>query len=39
MVGERIFGMGIMLVPSSLVKKLVMADAAAILNTQQQLQT
>jgi len=39
MVEERIFGMGITLVPSSLIRQLVLADAAAILNAQQQLQT
>jgi 4-hydroxy-3-methylbut-2-en-1-yl diphosphate synthase IspG/GcpE len=39
MVEEKIFGMGISIVPASLVKQLVLADAAVILNAQQQLQT
>jgi hypothetical protein len=39
MVEEKIFGMGITLVPSSLVKQLVLGDAAAVLRAQEQLQT
>lgn len=37
MVEEKIFNMGITLVPSSLVKQLVLGDAAAVLRAQQQL--
>ena len=39
MVEEKIFNMGLTQVPSSLIKQLVMADAAAVLRAQQQLQT
>jgi len=38
MVEEKIFNMGITLVPVSLVKQLVLGDAAAILRAQRQLQ-
>ncbi len=39
MVEEKIFSLGITLVPASLIKQLVMADTAAVLRAQQQLQT
>lgn len=39
MVEERIFNMGLTLVPASLIKQLVLGDTAAILRAQQQLQT
>jgi transcriptional regulator NrdR family protein len=39
MVEEKIFNMGINLVPSSLIKQLVLGDTAAVLRAQQQLQT
>jgi len=39
MVEERIFNMGITPVPAGLIKQLVLRDAAAILQAQQQLQT
>ena len=39
MVEEKIFNMGINLVPSSLIKQLVLSDTAAVLRAQQQLQT
>lgn len=39
MVEEKIFNMGITLVPASLVKQLVLGDAAAVLRAQRQLQT
>ncbi|MBP7052382.1 MAG: hypothetical protein KBE65_15320 [Phycisphaerae bacterium] len=39
MVEERIFSMGMTLVPQSLVKQLVLGEAAAILRAQQELQT
>jgi hypothetical protein len=39
MVEEKVFGMGLSLVPSSLVKQLVLGDAAAVLRAQRQLQT
>lgn len=39
MVEEKIFNMGITLVPSSLIKQLVLGDAAAVLRAQRQLQT
>ena len=39
LVEEKIFNMGIVLVPASLVKQLVLGDAAALLRAQQQLQT
>ena len=39
MTEEKIFNMGITLVPSSLVKQVVLSDAAAVLRAQQQLQT
>jgi len=38
MVEEKIFSMGITLVPASLIKQLVLGDAAAILQAQRQLQ-
>ena len=39
MVEEKIFSMGITLVPASLIKQLVLSDAAAVLRAQRQLQT
>jgi hypothetical protein len=39
MVEEKIFNMGITLVPASLVKQLVLSDAAAVLRAQRQLQS
>lgn len=39
MVEEKIFNMGLTLVPSSLVKQLVLSDTAVVLRAQQQLQT
>jgi hypothetical protein len=39
MVEEQIFNMGINLVPSSLIKQLVLGDTAAVLRAQKQLQT
>jgi len=39
MVEERVFSMGITLVPASLIKQLVLGDAAAVLRAQRQLQT
>ena len=39
MVEEKIFNMGLTLVPASLIKQLVLGDAAAILQAQRQLQT
>jgi transcriptional regulator NrdR family protein len=39
MVEEKIFNMGINLVPSSLIKQLVLGDTATILRAQEQLQT
>ena len=39
MVEEKIFNMGLTLVPASLVKQLVLGDAAAVLCAQRQLQT
>ncbi len=39
MVEEKTFSMGITLVPASLIKQLVLGDAAAILRAQRQLQT
>jgi len=39
MVEEKIFNMGLTLVPASLVKQLVLGDAAAVLRAQRQLQT
>jgi transcriptional regulator NrdR family protein len=39
MVEEKVFGMEISLVPSSLIKQLVLSDAAAVLRAQHQLQT
>ena len=39
MVEEKIFNMGISLVPSSLIKQLVLGDTATVLRAQQQLQT
>ena len=39
MVEEKIFNIGVTLVPASLVKQLVLGDAAALLRAQRQLQT
>jgi transcriptional regulator NrdR family protein len=39
MVEEKIFNMGINLVPSSLIKQLVLGDTAVVLRAQKQLQT
>jgi len=39
MVEEKVFSMGITLVPASLIKQLVLGDAAAVLRAQEQLQT
>lgn len=39
MVEEKIFSMGITRIPSSLIKQLVLGDAAAVLRAQEQLQT
>ena len=39
MVEEKIFNIGITLVPASLIKQLVLGDAAAVLRAQRQLQT
>ena len=39
MVEEKIFNMGLTLVPASLIKQLVLGDAAAVLCAQRQLQT
>jgi hypothetical protein len=39
MVEEKVFRMGVTLVPASLVKQIVLGDAAAILRAQEQLQT
>ena len=39
MVEQKIFSMGITLVPASLVKQLVLGDAAAVLRAEHQLQT
>jgi len=39
MVEEKIFNIGITLVPASLIKQLVLRDAAAVLRAEQQLQT
>jgi transcriptional regulator NrdR family protein len=39
MVEEKIFNMGLTVVPASLVKQLVLGDAAAVLRAEQQLQT
>lgn len=39
MVEEKIFSIGITLVPASLIKQLVLNDAAAVLRAQRQLQT
>lgn len=39
MVEEKIFSMGLWLVPASLVKQLVLGDAAAVLRAERQLQT
>jgi hypothetical protein len=38
MVEEKIFNMGLTLVPSSLIRQLVLGDAATVLRAQQQLQ-
>jgi transcriptional regulator NrdR family protein len=39
MVEEKIFGMGLTLVPASLIKQLVLGDVATVLRAQRQLQT
>lgn len=39
MVEEKVFRMGMTLVPESLIKQLVLGDAAAVLRAQEQLQT
>ena len=39
MVEEKVFNMGITRVPSSLIRQLVLGDAAAVLHAQEQLQT
>ncbi|RKY23998.1 MAG: hypothetical protein DRP62_04750 [Planctomycetota bacterium] len=39
MVEEKVFSMGITLVPASLIKQLVLGDAASVLRAQRQLQT
>ena len=39
MVEEKIFGMGMTRIPSSLIKQLVLRDTAAVLRAQEQLQT
>ncbi len=39
MVEEKIFGMGLTLVPTSLIKQLVLGDIATVLRAQRQLQT
>jgi len=39
MVEEKIFNMGISVVPASLIKQLVLSDAATVLHAQRQLQT
>jgi len=39
MVEEKIFNIGIMLVPASLIKQLVLRDAGAVLRAERQLQT
>jgi len=39
MVEEKIFNVGLTLVPASLIKQLVLGDAAAVLRAQRQLQT
>jgi hypothetical protein len=39
MVEEKVFRMGVTVVPASLVKQIVLGDAAAILRAQEQLQT
>ena len=39
MVEERVFNMGMTLVPSSLIKQLVLGEAASVLRAQRQLQT
>jgi transcriptional regulator NrdR family protein len=39
MVEEKIFSMGITLVPASLIKQIVLGDAAAVLRAERQLQT
>ncbi len=39
MVEEKIFNMGLVLVPASLIRQLVLRDTAAILRAEQQLQT
>jgi hypothetical protein len=38
MVEERVFGMGMALVPASLVRELVLNDVAAVLRAEKQLQ-
>lgn len=39
MVEEKVFSMGVAVVPASLIKQLVLGDAAAVLRAQQHLQT
>jgi transcriptional regulator NrdR family protein len=39
MVEEKIFNMGITVIPASVIKQLVLGDAAAVLRAEQQLQT
>jgi hypothetical protein len=39
MVEEKIFKMGITLVPASLIKQIVLGDAVAVLRAERQLQT
>jgi hypothetical protein len=38
MVEEKVFRIGMTLVPASLIKQLVLSDAAAVLRAQEQLQ-
>ena len=39
MVEEKVFGLGVTVVPASLIKQLVLGDTAAVLRAQEQLQT
>ena len=39
LVEEKVLKMGIPMIPASLIKQLVLGDAAAVLQAQQQLQT
>jgi len=39
MVEEKVFNVGMMLIPSSLVKQLVLGDTATVLQAQRELQT